>query len=75
MKNKLYSSIHWGFQHSLHFLHNTMYTHTHTHTHLPIFTQKLTFVSEEKIKLFADFYTQHHTNSCSDILDANVLQK
>lgn len=48
---------------------------TPTPTCMPIFTQKFTFVSKEKIKLFADFYTQHHTNSCSDILDANVLQK
>jgi hypothetical protein len=29
----------------------------------------------KKIKLFVVFYTQHHTNSCSDILDANVLEE
>lgn len=66
-KQIVHSSIHLP-----HFLHHTIYTHTHSRT---FSHRNLHLYRKEIIKLFADFYTQHHANSCSDILDANVLQK
>jgi hypothetical protein len=52
-KQIVHSSIHWGGFHTrCIFLHNTMcectYAHTHLHTYMPVFTQNLTLVSEEK---------------------------